>query len=140
MKNYLILIFTLFLLCSGVHLHAQSENTVSLVNYELEEESETVRIVLKTEESFIVGANRYVLHIGGKHFLRNEHPDGRLDEIIFLVPQSEFNTLEENKEIVLVYGLYHENTLQDGEGSQMNGFTGKHWRLGQFERPIFSTK
>ncbi len=118
----------------------QSNDAVQVETFSLDEEKNVVSISIKTTESFIVGANRYVLHIGGKHFLRNEHPEGRLDEIVFYISLDEYETLVDQGRIVLVYGYYHENTQQDGEGSQANGFTGKHWDLGLFTPQKFKTK
>lgn len=128
-------LFLGILLSTNVTL-SQSEGTVSLNSYQLDEPNNRVLISIKTAESFIVGANRYVLHIGGRHFLLSEHPEGRLDEIIFYVPLADYKVLIEQSQIVLVYGFYHENTLQDGEGNGANGFTGKHWLLGKFNHEV----
>lgn len=133
MKNYIKK--TLFYFClmafSAIGV-AQPQNSVFTDSSWLDTATNTVRFSIKTSDSFIVGANRYVLHIGGKHFLRNEHPEGRLDEIVFFIPLEDYKNLEPQAKVVLVYGLYHENTLQDNEGNQSNGFTGAHWILGSF--------
>ena len=131
----LLLLF--FLSISGTGF-GQSNDSVQLDSCTLNKEEQIVRISIKTTESFIVGANRYVLHIGGKSFLRNEHPDGRLDEIVFLVPLADYENLQAETEVVLVYGYYHENALQDSEGGQVNGYMGKHWRLGAFKPQNFT--
>lgn len=135
LKSSLLL---LFLLCLNGTGFTQSSDAVQLDSCTFDKEEQTVRISIKTTESFIVGANRYVLHIGGNTFLRNIHPDGRLDEIVFLVPLADYENLQEEGEIVLVYGYYHENALQDSEGSQVNGFMGKHWKLGAFKPQNFT--
>lgn len=119
---------------------SQSAGSVQLKNYSLDSTKNEVRVSIKTSESFIVGANRYVLHIGGKHFFRNIHPDGQLNEIVFLLSVDEYENLQAQGRIVLVYGFYHENTQQDGEGAQANGFTGKHWDLGKFNPEILNSK
>lgn len=124
--------FVFFLIAFGAIGFTQPQNTVFKDSSQLDTATNTVRFSIKTSDSFIVGANRYVLHIGGKHFLRNEHPDGRLDEIVFLIPLDDYKNLEPQAGVVLVYGFYHENTLQDNEGNQSNGFTGTHWALGPF--------
>ena len=118
---------------------AQSENAVAISSIKLADDNQTVRVSIKTSESFIVGANRYVLHIGAKYFLLNEHPEGSLSEIVFLVPLSEYEILIDQGRIVLVYGFYHDNTLNDGEG-QENEFIGKHWDLGKFSPQTLSSK
>lgn len=133
MKKLLKIVLVFCVLIAGLQSsYAQSTDAVQLNNYSFDKEEEVVRVSIKTTESFIIGANRYVLHIGGKYFLRNEHPEGRLDEIVFLIPLSDYETLSDKGEIVLVYGFYHANAQQDNEGSVVNGYTGKHWRLGTF--------
>ncbi len=128
-KKTILLVLLIF---SGFNASAQLSDAVHLDNYSLNKEEGVVRVSIKTTESFIVAANRYVLHIGGKHFFRNIHPDGRLDEVIFLIPQEDYETLESNGRIVLVYGYYYENTLLDQEGNDSNEFVGLHWDLGSF--------
>lgn len=110
---------------------SQSETAVYVDSFHKVKDNQ-VEVSIKTEESFYIGANRYVLHIGGKHFMRSLHPEGRLDEIIFFMSLDEYNQLINDKPIVLVYGYYYENVEQDGEGAIANGYTGKHWKLGKF--------
>lgn len=139
MKKLLKSLFLLlFFICLSGTGFGQSSDAVQLDSCTFDNKEQTVRISIKTTESFIVGANRYVLHIGGNTFLRNIHPDGRLDEIVFLVPLADYESLQVEGEIVLVYGYYHENELQDNEGSQVNGFMGKHWKLGAFKPQNFT--
>lgn len=137
-KRILNLCLLLGMLFSTAYAISQSEGTVSLNSYQFDETKNRVLVSIKTTESFIVGANRYVLHIGGRYFLLSEHPEGRLNEIIFYVPLADYKVLIEQSQMVLVYGFYHENALQDGEGNGANGFTGKHWLLGKFihEAPV----
>ena len=138
LKNTLLL-FSFFFLVSSTF--GQSENSVAMSSYSLDEDQTTVRISIKTSESFIAGANRYVLHIGSKHFLLNEHPNGSLSEIVFLVSLTDYETLVDQSSIVLVYGFYHDNILQDGEGSQQKkDIIGKHWNLGKFTPQTFTSK
>ncbi|MFT5821615.1 MAG: hypothetical protein ACI8ZM_002869 [Crocinitomix sp.] len=137
LKNTL-LFFSFFFLISATF--GQSENAVAMSSYSLDADQENVRISIKTSESFIVGANRYVLHIGSKHFLRNVHPDGSLSEIVFLVPLTDYENLVKQSSIVLVYGFYHDNILQDGESGQTTGFIGKHWNLGKFTPQTLTSK
>jgi hypothetical protein len=137
LKNVLLLL-SLFFLIGGTY--AQSENSVGLSSYSLDADEENVRISIKTSESFIAGANRYVLHIGSRHFLINEHPDGSLSEIVFILPMSDYENLIDQSSIVLVYGFYHENILQDGESGRSKAFIGKHWNLGKFTPQTFTSK
>ncbi|NOQ70679.1 MAG: hypothetical protein GQ574_01685 [Crocinitomix sp.] len=137
LKNTLLLFSLLFLVTSTF---GQTENAVAMSSYSLDETQETVRVSIKTSESFIAGANRYVLHIGSRHFLLNEHPEGSLSEIVFFIPLSDYENLIDQSSIVLVYGFYHSNTLQDGEGGQATGFSGKHWNLGKFTAQTFNSK
>ena len=132
------LLFLFFFLTSAVF--AQSANAVAVSLITLDDDQETVRVSIKTSESFNVGANRYVLHIGGRHFLMNEHPEGSLSEIVFFVPLSDYETLKDQSRIILVYGFYHDNTLKDGEGDQSSDFLGKHWSLGKFTKQTLTSK
>ncbi|MDC3351698.1 hypothetical protein OAV92_00485 [Crocinitomicaceae bacterium] len=116
-----------------ISVQAQSDDAVQYNNVSLDEDEETVLLSIKTTESFIVGANRYVLHIGGTTLMQNIHPEGRLDEIVFLIPKTTYQALEKGAEIVLVYGYYYDNSLQDGEEGQVSGYQGKHWKLGPFQ-------
>lgn len=128
--KHLLLVLTFFISITATF--AQSSETITLNGYTKTGANEVI-ISLNNTSSFIVGANRYVLHIGAHHFLKNKHPDGRLDEIQFILTVQEFEALQNGAPIVLVYGLYHENTQQDGESLQTNGFTGLHWKIGTFE-------
>lgn len=130
------MLLTFFFIQTGAK--AQSEEAVFYDDVTLDTTSQTVLLSIKTTESFIVGANRYVLHVGGATFKQSLHPDGRLDEITFLIPIASYDSVEKGTEMVLVYGYYHSNALQDGEDDQVNGFTGKHWRLGPFQPKTFT--
>lgn len=132
------LLFLYFFLTNAAF--TQSANAVAMSSITLDDDQETVRVSVKTSESFIVGANRYVLHIGGRHFLMNEHPEGSLSEIVFLIPLNDYETLKDQSRIILVYGFYHDNTLKDGEGEQSNEFVGKHWGLGKFTQQTLTSK
>ncbi len=129
-----VVLFVLFLLqfVFVTTSFGQSNSSVNLNSFTFDAEHQLVRLSIKTTESFIVGANRYVLHIGGKYFLRSDHPDGRLDEIIFFIPVADYEQLINQAEIFLVYGFYYENIKQDNEGSQDVAIMGKHWKLGNF--------
>lgn len=97
-----------------------------------------VILSITTTESFIIGANRYILHIGGKYFERSLHPEGRLNEIVFFIPLSDYEQLLNQADIFLVYGYYYENTKLDKEGSADVAVMGKHWMLGQFTPQKFN--
>lgn len=122
----------------GALATAQSHESVQINEYQLDKEKEMVILSITTTESFIVGANRYVLHIGGKYFERSLHPDGRLNEIIFYIPLSDYQQLVDKAEIFLVYGFYHENTKLDQEATSEVAVMGKHWKLGQFTSQKFN--
>lgn len=134
MRLYLLRSFVLFLgIGLSIVVSAQSDDAVHYNNVHLDSASGHVFLSIKTSESFIVGANRYVLHIGGTTLFQNVHPQGRLDEIIFIIPQTTYQELQKGAEMVLVYGYYYDNALQDGEEAQVNGYLGKHWKLGPFQ-------
>tara|TARA_R110002050_G_C8520572_1_gene477568 strand:+ start:92 stop:493 length:402 start_codon:yes stop_codon:yes gene_type:complete len=128
MKFILGVIFVLF---NASYSFSQIDNTVLLDS--IQSNNDETYFYFSTNESFIAGANSYVLHIGAKPFLLNEHPNGNLSRLIFKVPTNDFEALKMNAEIVLVYGFYHSNTQQDGEGNLTNGYVGMHWILGQLQ-------
>ena len=128
-----ILAFTLFYL---THCVSWCQEIDQIRIDSITSNNEIVQIHISTSESFIVGANAYVLHIGAKPFRRNIHPNGSLQHIIFSLPEHEFNTLKKTDEIVLVYGYYYSNTQQDGESKQTNGYVGNHWKLGTINKNL----
>ncbi len=138
MKKLTYFLFLSLFLSIGSIAFTQSSEAVQINEYQLDKEKEMVVLSITTTESFIVGANRYVLHIGGKYFERSLHPDGRLNEILFYIPLSDYQQLVDNAEIFLVYGFYHENTKLDKEGSSEIAVMGKHWKLGQFTPQKFN--
>lgn len=102
---------------------SQQEGTVSLSKIEVG--NQEVGIYLTTSESFIVGSNRFVLYIGNRYFLKNTHPEGNVSHLLFLIPTEDFQQINGDDPVVLVYGFYDQN-----EGASLDSFTGKHWILG----------
>lgn len=119
--------------------YGQMAGSVELSSFILDKGKNTVQVVIKTNDSFIAGANRYVLHIGSRYFQLSNHPDGRLDEIVFFLTLEEFNNLTNEGKIVLVYGYFYENTLKDNESEQNPNYYGKHWILGNFSPSLLKT-
>ena len=138
MKKCIYLFLLALLIPFGSKLSAQSAQSVHINTYQLDENRSTVILSITTTESFIVGANRYVLHIGGKYFERSQHPEGRLNEIQFYIPLSDYEQLINQATIYLVYGFYHDNTKLDKEGSSEIAVMGKHWNLGLFTSQSFN--
>lgn len=128
MKQLPFFIFTILLVFFSIYGNAQNDGEVTIAKIEMGEKE--VGVFLKSSTSFIAGANRFVLHIGSRYFLKNVHPDGSLNDLLFFIPVEDFEQLKENDQIVLVYGFYQDNAEQDNEGKQVNGFSGKHWVLG----------
>lgn len=137
MKKVLLLGLLFLQMLVGASVFAQSSSSVSLNSITLDAASQMVQLSIKTTEEFVVGSNRYILHIGGKHFLINQHPDGRLDEIIFSIPLADYEQLISGSKIFLVYGYYYENTKLDFEGSSDAAIMGTHWVLGNFKPQTF---
>lgn len=127
----------MFVLMSSAY--GQMAGSVELSSFTLDKGKNTVQVIIKTNDSFIAGANRYVLHIGSRYFQLSNHPDGRLDEIVFFLTLEEFNNLTNEGKIVLVYGYYYENTLKDNESEQNPNYYGKHWILGDFSPSLLKT-
>jgi len=138
MKKYAYLILLALSLALSPFSHAQSSESVHLNSYTYDASKEMVILSITTTESFIIGANRYILHIGGKYFERSLHPEGRLNEIVFFIPLSDYEQLLNQADIFLVYGYYYENTKLDKEGSADVAVMGKHWMLGQFTPQKFN--
>lgn len=135
--KYLFTALSLFVLMSSAY--GQMAGSVELSSFTLDKGKNTVQVIIKTNDSFIAGANRYVLHIGSRYFQLSNHPDGRLDEIVFFLTLEEFNNLTNEGKIVLVYGYYYENTLKDNESEQNPNYYGKHWILGDFSPSLLKT-
>ena len=135
--KYLFTALSMFVLMSSAY--GQMAGSVELSSFILDKGKNTVQVVIKTNDSFIAGANRYVLHIGSRYFQLSNHPDGRLDEIVFFLTLEEFNNLTNEGKIVLVYGYFYENTLKDNESEQNPNYYGKHWILGNFSPSLLKT-
>jgi|GEM_PF-2526220 len=138
MKKLTYFLFLSLFLSIGSLTIAQSSEAVQINEYRFDKKKDMVVVSITTSESFIVGANRYVLHIGGKYFERSLHPDGRLNEILFYIPLSDYQQLIDKADVFLVYGFYHENTKLDKEASAEIAVMGKHWKLGQFSPQTFN--
>lgn len=135
--KYLFTALSMFVLMASAY--GQMAGSVELSSFTLDKGKNTVQVIIKTNDSFIAGANRYVLHIGSRYFQLSNHPDGRLDEIVFFLTLEEFNNLTNEGKIVLVYGYYYENTLKDNESEQNPNYYGKHWILGDFSPSLLKT-
>jgi hypothetical protein len=135
--KYLFTALSMFVLMASAY--GQMAGSVELSSFILDKGKNTVQVVIKTNDSFIAGANRYVLHIGSRYFQLSNHPDGRLDEIVFFLTLEEFNNLTNEGKIVLVYGYFYENTLKDNESEQNPNYYGKHWILGNFSPSLLKT-
>jgi hypothetical protein len=135
--KYLFTALSMFVLMASAY--GQMAGSVELSSFSLDKGKNTVQVIIKTNDSFIAGANRYVLHIGSRYFQLSNHPDGRLDEIVFFLTLEEFNNLTNEGKIVLVYGYYYENTLKDNESEQNPNYYGKHWILGDFSPSLLKT-
>lgn len=135
--KYLFTALSMFVLMSSAY--GQMAGSVELSSFTLDKGKNTVQVIIKTNDSFIAGANRYVLHIGSRYFQLSNHPDGRLDEIVFFLTLEEFNNLTNEGKIVLVYGYFYENTLKDNESEQNPNYYGKHWILGNFSPSLLKT-
>ena len=135
--KYLFTALSMFVLMASAY--GQMAGSVELSSFTLDKGKNTVQVIIKTNDSFIAGANRYVLHIGSRYFQLSNHPDGRLDEIVFFLTLEEFNNLTDEGKIVLVYGYYYENTLKDNESEQNPNYYGKHWILGDFSPSLLKT-
>jgi hypothetical protein len=85
-------------------------------------------IHLSSDQPFIAGGNRYVLHMGDRYIGRNIHPDGDLNKLVFMAEEGAYKP---GKEMILVYGLY-ENNLNETFRKEY-GVEGLFWNLGMTE-------
>ncbi len=97
-------------------LSAQEVDGVTVASVELNEGYAAVELVTATP--FIIGGNRYVLHIGDAVFIKSIHPDGNEYMLTFYIPIEEWEQIASGQEAVLVYGLYRENTLEQSRAQQ----------------------
>ncbi len=122
------------LLLAPIVVNCQTESSISLTA--IETQDEIVEVSLTSNTDFIVGGNRYILHIGGSHFKYSKHPKTNLKTITFLIPKADFAVLQDGQPMVIAYGLYPGNIQQDGEVSQQNGFEGPHWSVGKLNKSL----
>ncbi|HBS87421.1 MAG: hypothetical protein A2W91_13720 [Bacteroidetes bacterium GWF2_38_335] len=106
------------------------DDSVKLVSMKTGEKG--IEISFSSEKGFIVGAERYVLHIGDYYNAHSKHPAGDKHSIVFTVDKDAFDALGNLQDLVLVYGLFEANT---GRKSDQSGdYAGRHWRVGKFDR------
>jgi hypothetical protein len=107
-------------------LLAQQEATVTLDS--VRSDAQFTYIYLSSDQPFIIGGNRYVLHIGDIYIARNNHPDGDESRLMFMAEKEVINSSNSGADAYLVYGLY-DNNLSASYRKQ-NGMEGLHWNLG----------
>lgn len=110
-------------------LSAQEVDGVTVASVELHEGYAAVELVTATP--FIIGGNRYVLHIGDAVFIKSIHPDGNEYMLTFYIPIEEWEHIASGQQAVLVYGLYRENTLEQSRAQQ--GISGLYASLGSIK-------
>lgn len=115
--------YVLVLIFVSVGALAQHETTVTVDSVVTGQDMTTIH--LSSDQPFIAGGNRYVLHIGDRYIGRNIHPDGDLRQLVFMAEEGAYKSGEE---MILVYGLY-ENNLDESFRKEY-GVEGLFWNLG----------
>jgi hypothetical protein len=116
-------------------IHAQ-QDTIKLVS--VKGNSENIEFYFSSQKGFIIGSERYVLHIGNSFFTRSRHPEGNENLLCFIVDSDDFSVLKEGNEMVIVYGLYKGNIIGPKDSSEEKLFEGRHWKTGVFNTNLLN--
>lgn len=111
----------------------QTDQNVTLTS--ITKSGHEIFIEFSTDQTFIIGDNRYILHVGPHHILRSTHPEGNISRIAFIVDEDEFNTLQDGVEMMLVYGLYDRNKELHSESGKAQ-FDGQNWTAGKLNKSL----
>ena len=111
----------LFVLCLGIvsPLLAQQVDGPQLTG--ISETSAWTIIRIESDQPFLIGGNRYVLHVGDAVFEHSRHPEGNERIIEFLVDPDAWSAAPKAVDAVLVYGLYQGNMTPQGRADHMEG-------------------
>lgn len=112
MRYRYVLLFCLSLLLNAASGMAQEKAKITKATIE-KKGSATVSIVVTSSQDFLMGNNRYVLHIGNAQFdryLQGQDEDNR--KLVFLVPVDAYNQLSQGASMYLVYGDVDEQQIE----------------------------
>jgi hypothetical protein len=124
------LIITLFV-AGDVSAQAKSKVEISSVK----QKAETVRFMLSSSKPFMVGDNRYILHIGDKEFSRYEQSKNNgKGYITFLMYTDDFDKLENDKKVYLTYGSVSE----EADMEKLSKQSARCWSLGKFSKGLLT--
>jgi len=99
------------------------------------QKGETIRYSLSSSQPFIVGNNRYILHIGDRGFSQYEQSKSKGTGLItFLIPVTDFNDLPDGKSVFLTYGSVSE----DADLESLANKSTRCWFIGKFEKDILT--
>jgi hypothetical protein len=134
-KSTITFLFLFSLLLFSADIKAQ-QDTIKLVS--IKNNAETVEFCFSSQKGFIVGSERYVLHIGNSYFARSRHPEGNENLICFVFDSDGFSALKDGEEMVLVYGLYKSNIIASQNSSGERKFEGRHWKTGVLNKDLLN--
>lgn len=135
MKNTFLLFFTLVFVCfSPKPASAQEKQkaTVSLIR----QNGNTVTVTITSSEEFYIGGNTHILHIGNKHYDRNEqnNVDGK-GILKFFIPANEFKVLKNGTKMYLTYGELDMENEQEIEAYSKERES-RCWALGKLNKKM----
>lgn len=112
------------------------QDTIKL--FSVKKNKENIEICISSKKGFIIGSERYVLHIGDSYFTKSIHPDGNENLIVFKIDFDSFSAIKNNNEMVLVYGLFDSNIKNKKTIGENRTFSGKHWKIGVLDKDLLN--
>ena len=102
-KKVVFILGILFL--GGIHYTVLAQQKAKTGIERITVKGSDISFTISSDKKFIYGGNRYVLHIGEKVYMRcfQSHEKGK-GFISFLIPQKEFEGLQDGKKVYLSYG------------------------------------
>lgn len=138
MKNTILLFFTLVFVCFSHNPALAQEKQKAKVSL-IKQAGNTVTVTITSNEEFYIGGNTHILHIGNKHYDRNEQNniDGK-GILKFFIPANEFKALKNGTKMYLSYGQ-----LDTGNEQEMDAFSkdkeSRCWALGKLNKKMLTT-
>lgn len=118
-----------------VDVIAQEKAKTNIVN--VKEKDQLIRFMITSSKPFIFANNRYILHIGNKEIYRNEQyaANGK-GFMTFLIPEDDFNALQEGADIYLTYGKVSRDGM-DMDAMNKADYV-PFWSLGKFSKTLLT--
>jgi hypothetical protein len=119
---------------TSYRLPAQTKAVTKIA--QVKEKAGTVYFTLNSSKPFIFGNNRYILHMGGKEFFRNQQSKKNGKGVLtFMIPAKEYEEIQEGVKMYLSYG----NMDVDGEDVDAHAeASSRQWPLGSFTKSLLT--